>query len=367
MNGSDKSAQSPALARDSWGRRALLAALAGAAVAVTLLVCWYAIHVLLLIFAAVVMSNLFGGLAEQVEARTPLGYRTSFALILVVLTAVLALTAWMFAVQIADQAQRLTEELPEAAESLLKPLERFDWIQRLLDEPLRPEEIVLDQPGLIVTATGFVSSTFSALTAAGLVLFLAIFIGLDPQLYRRGILQLTPPRRRLRIAEVLDRLRHTLRWWLIAQFASMTVVGTLTGIGLALIGIPLAFILGVIAALLAFLPNIGPVISVIPAAILALAQGPRQALYVILLYIGVQLLESNLITPIFQLKALSMPPALTLSVQILLGTLTGFLGILVAPPLCATAMVLVRALYIEDALGDRTLEDEAVDASPNLP
>jgi len=272
----------------------------------------------------------------------------------------------MFAVQIADQAQRLMEELPEAAESLLKPLERFAWIQRLLDEPLRPEEIVLDQPGLIVTATGFVSSTFAALTAAGLVLFLAIFIGLDPQLYRRGILQLTPPRRRLRIAEVLDRLRHTLRWWLIAQFASMTVVGTLTGIGLALIGIPLAFILGVIAALLAFLPNIGPVLSVIPAAILALAQSPRQALYVILLYIGVQLLESNLITPLFQLKALSMPPALTLSVQILLGTLTGFLGILVAPPLCATAMVLVRALYIEDALGERTLEDEAVDASPNL-
>jgi predicted PurR-regulated permease PerM len=240
---------------------------------------------------------------------------------------------------------------------LFEPLERYDWMRRLMDEAPRPEEIVRDQPGMITKATGFVSSTFAVVAAAGVVLFLGIFIGFDPQLYRGGILRLTPPRNRERTDEVLSRLGHTLRWWLVAHFASMAVVGALTGIGLALIGIPLAFILGVIAGLMAFVPNIGPIMSVIPAIILAFAQGPRQALYVILVYVGVQLLESNLITPLFELKAVSLPPALTVSVQLLLGTLTGVLGIILASPLCASAMVLVQAFYIEDTLGERALED----------
>lgn len=364
MNGNSKAAQARTAPRDSWGRRVLLAAIAGGAVAVTLLICWYAIHVLLLIFAAVVMGNLFEGLAEQVEKRTPFGYRASFALVLLVLTTLLALMVWIFAVRIADQAERLAEQLPEAARSLLEPLERYDWTRRLLEEPPGPEEIVRDQPGMIMTATGVVSSTFAAVTAAGVVLILGIFIGVNPLLYRGGILKLTPPRLRERADEILSRLGYTLRWWLVAHFASMAVVGTLTGIGLALIGIPLAFILGVIAALLAFVPNIGPVVSVIPAAVLALAQSPRQALYVILLYVAVQLLESNFITPIFELKAVSLPPALTLSVQILLGTATGILGVLVASPLCASAMVLVRAIYIEETLGDRAFEDGAAAPSP---
>ncbi len=182
---------------------------------------------------------------------------------------------------------------------------------------------------------------------------LGIFIALEPQTYVRGILVLVPQQRRERIRQVLDALGETLRWWLVGKFASMLAIGLLTWIGLSIIGVPLALTLGIITALLTFIPNVGPVVSLIPAALLALAQDPIKAVYVVALYVGVQIIESNLITPFIERRTVELPPALTVGVQLILSVFVGGLGLVLAAPLIAAGIVLVQMLYVEDILGEK--------------
>ena len=156
-------------------------------------------------------------------------------------------------------------------------------------------------------------------------------------------------------------LGHVLRRWLLAKFISMAVVGVLTGIGLWLLEVPLAISLAVLASLLTFIPNIGPVIAAIPALLLAFVDGPSKALSVALLYLAVQTVESYGITPFVERETVALRPALTLSAQLALGLLTGFVGVIVATPLTAVCIVIVQTLYIQDVLGDRaqtSLADE---------
>jgi predicted PurR-regulated permease PerM len=132
-----------------------------------------------------------------------------------------------------------------------------------------------------------------------------------PNLYAEGIIRLVPLAKRGRAHEILQALGHTLRWWLLGRGVSMLMVGLFTAAGLWLIAVPLALTFGLLAALLTFVPYLGPVLSAIPPTFLALTQQPRQALYVILLYIGIQGVESYLLTPLVQESTVSLPPALT--------------------------------------------------------
>jgi predicted PurR-regulated permease PerM len=126
----------------------------------------------------------------------------------------------------------------------------------------------------------------------------------------------------------------------------------LTGLGLWLVGIPLAWTLGLIAGLLDFVPNIGPLIGFLPAFLLAMAMGPTKALWVAVVYVLVQTIEGYLVTPLVQKRAVDLPPALTITGQLLMGVLAGPLGVLLATPLLAVGMVLVKILYVEETLGD---------------
>jgi predicted PurR-regulated permease PerM len=132
----------------------------------------------------------------------------------------------------------------------------------------------------------------------------------------------------------------------------MTVIGILTTTGLWLLGVPLALTLGLLAAFLEFVPYVGFVLSIVPAAMLALLEGPTTTLYVILLYIGIQLFESYILTPLVEQQAVSIPPALTITVQLTFGVLVGAVGLLFAIPLAAVIMVLVEKFYIEDTLNE---------------
>lgn len=142
-----------------------------------------------------------------------------------------------------------------------------------------------------------------------------------------------------------------LRWWLVGKLLSMSIVGLLTTAGLWLLGVPLALAFGLIAAALTFVPNIGPVLSVVPPALLALTDEPRVAAYVVALYVGIQTVESYAITPIIQRRTVSLPPALTITAQVALGFLVGALGVAVATPLTAAVMTIVRVLYVERGEG----------------
>ncbi len=152
--------------------------------------------------------------------------------------------------------------------------------------------------------------------------------------------------------EVLGALGYTLRWWLVGRFLTMAVNGLFSGIGLWLLGIPLALGLGLLTALLNFVPNIGPILSMIPAVLLALAEGPDKALYVLVLYLVLQNLEGFVLEPLVQQCTVALPAAIVIGSQVLLGVLLGSLGVLLATPLIACLFVLVKLLYVRDTLGD---------------
>lgn len=132
----------------------------------------------------------------------------------------------------------------------------------------------------------------------------------------------------------------------------MLIVAALTSIGLGLLGVPYALALGLLAGLLTFIPYLGPILSLIPAALVALGESPLLAGYVALLYAGVQAIE-GMLEPVVQQKTVYLPPVLLLFGQVVLGVLVGALGVVVATPLTAALMVMVKMLYVEDILGDR--------------
>jgi predicted PurR-regulated permease PerM len=182
---------------------------------------------------------------------------------------------------------------------------------------------------------------------------IGIFLAFQPELYRTGFLNLFPKARRKRLGEVLDELGFTLWWWLMGQLVTMASVGIFIGIGLAILGVPLAGTLGLIAAILSFIPSLGPLISVIPAIMLGLTMSSMMGLWVCLLYLGVQILEANVITPLVQRRAISLPPAFVLGSELLMGLLLGGAGLAFATPLVAVILVLVNMLYIQDVLGEQ--------------
>src|SRR5690606_39008154 len=150
--------------------------------------------------------------------------------------------------------------------------------------------------------------------------------------------------------EVLSLCYETLKWWLIGMFAAMLVIGISTGIGLSLLGLPLAIPLALIAFLFAFIPNIGPWIAGIPIVLVGFLQGPQMALYAGLIYFGVQMIESYVITPLIFQKTVNIPPAMLLMFQVAFGIWAGMIGLLLAAPLLAVLLVIVKELYVKDYL-----------------
>lgn len=197
-----------------------------------------------------------------------------------------------------------------------------------------------------------ISSVFGAVGGIIIVLFIAMYIAAAPGVYREGLVHLVPHRARPRANEVLVTLGVTLRQWLIARLIAMVLIGLITGIGLALLRVKGAAALGVLAGLLELVPFFGPFVSAVPAIAIALVDSPQKALAVVGLYIVVQQLEGNVITPLVLEKKLDIPPVLTVVGVAAMGMVFGVLGMLVAEPLLAAVLVATKMLYVEDVVGD---------------
>lgn len=255
----------------------------------------------------------------------------------------------------AEQFDQLTREVPAAIERVRERLEEYAWGEELLK---RATPGALMSNGGDGTAATAVATTFGALGNFIIMLFIGLYVALDPQTYRRGLVNLLAPSVRAVGDEVLRKATDTLGSWLVAQLMAMAVVGSLTWLGLWLIGVPLAPILGLIAALLAFIPNIGPIIAAVPAVLLGFSESPTTALLVVGVYLGVQTLESYIITPLIQQERVSLPPALIISAQLLMGVLFGVLGLALATPLAALGLTLVREAYVRRYLEREARKDE---------
>lgn len=191
-----------------------------------------------------------------------------------------------------------------------------------------------------------VTSTLSIFAGIIYVVFLTMYLAIEPHTYRRGVLLLVPPNRRDRSALLFDAVTVTLRKWLGTQFIAMIVIGAVTTIVLLVLGVKSAIPLGILAGILEFVPNLGPLMSAIPAVLIAFADAPQKALVVGIAYWAIQFLENNILIPHLMREELDLPPALTLLWQALMAIIFGLLGLFVAVPLLAAAFVSVRFLYV---------------------
>jgi predicted PurR-regulated permease PerM len=181
-----------------------------------------------------------------------------------------------------------------------------------------------------------------------IILFLGLAFAAQPAVYRSGLIFFVPARHRARATAIVDRIGETLERWLLAQMLTMFVVFAVTSIGLALIGIPSSLILGIQAGLLAFIPTIGALIGGLIVVLASLASGWVLALSAFVLFLGVHVLESYVLTPLIQRQALDIPPATLFACQILLGVAFGLWGLALALPLMAIAKVIIDCFKQEE-------------------
>ena len=259
--------------------------------------------ILLVVFAGLLFGVFFGGGGGWLARR--LGIAQSLGVCLFLLLAGLALTAAVsaFAPVAADQFDNLVQQIPPVVHSLRTRLVQYAWGQDLLDR-ITPSAVLAS--GAPWTATSAITSTFGALGSFVVMLFIGLYGALDPAAYRRGAIALLAPSLRSAGEDVIDKAAVTLRNWLIAQLIAMTIVGVLTWLGLWIAGVPLAPILGFIAGLLTFIPNLGPILGAAPGVLLGFSAGPTMGVTVIGIYLAVQTLESYFITPWLQQERVSL-------------------------------------------------------------
>lgn len=191
------------------------------------------------------------------------------------------------------------------------------------------------------------SSTFGYLGDFIIILVVGIFFTASPHLYLDGIVQLVPPGKRDKAEGVLEKLATGLKKWLAGRFLAMLAVFILTSIGLVILGVPMWLTLALIAGILNFIPNFGPILASIPAILIALSISPTTAAIVAGLYLVVQMLESGIINPMAQKKLVKIPPALIIISQLLVGAMTGIWGVILATPMVLMLIILVQQLYIK--------------------
>jgi predicted PurR-regulated permease PerM len=317
-------------------------------VVLAVILAWLGRVIFMLLFAAIVVAVLLTGLVDWINAKLKLRRGLAVALILFTATTLVILTLWISGPNIIEQFASLQTDLPQAAHQLVERVRGYGWGRWLLTQWSDYSQLSDSFSYALTRIGGIVLSTATLLAGLVVVAFLGLYLAAEPDIYFSGIRRATPRRYRATLDACAASAVRILRWWLLAQMLSMAAVGTLVSLGLWVLGVPLAGTLGIIAALMTFIPNVGPVLSVVPAALLAVAISPGKGLLTVLLFILVHFLEGNIITPLLQRKIVRLPPALTLTAQLLLAVVAGPLGVALAAPLTAATLGIFQVLLPAD-------------------
>jgi predicted PurR-regulated permease PerM len=309
---------------------------------IILLVLKSTFNVLLMLLAAAIIALYFHGLKDLIARTFKLPGTWSMFISIAGTFLLLIGLFWLIGSKAQSQVNALTDQFPSMVDQAQSQLNQYSWGQKVIDQTSGQ-----NSRKLLASIGRFFSSTFGVLGDIYVILFLGIFLTANPSIYKNGIIALVPTDKKEEANHVLNELAHNLKSWFKGKLFSMAVVAVLTGIGLSIIGVPMIFALAIIAGILNFIPNFGPIIAMVPAVLLGLSQSMNLALIIAGLYIFIQMLESNLITPMVQKKLVSIPPALIIVGQLIIGSVSGYLGIILATPVVLIIMVLVNELYVK--------------------
>lgn len=321
-----------------------------------LLLMWKAVPVLLLLFAGGLVAIALRFISDAFSRCTGAGPMLSLTLLILVLLVGGVIGGILGAPVIFSQVHELATNLQESisdVEQWVMESERWrsvvEWIGWVGGEGGTNVE-------MWGRVAGVFKSTFGGVATLFLTLVVGVFLAYNPGLYVRGFLRLIPLKKRKRAKEMLQEVADTLRWWMVGQLISMVVLAVSTWLTLWILGVPLAFTLGLLTGVLTFIPYLGPLIALVPILLIAFVESPVLMLWVLVLYLIIQNLESNVLMPIIFQKTVHLPPVLTIIAQILLGAIFGFVGIVLATPLMAVGIDVVKMIYVEDVLGDSMKE-----------
>lgn len=313
----------------------VIVALAGALYALS--------DILLLIFGAILVAVVLRAIARPIRAGIPINERLALLASILGVVAVLGVTGYLFGSRISNQLAAIIANLPEATAQFSKTVSLSS-----VSELVKGSSI----GNLVLNAFSWGTTVFGALATLVVVIVAGIYIAISPDTYRNGLLKLVPKPYQPQVGATLDDAGEALRLWLGGQLLAMIMVGILVAAGLALVGVPSALALGLIAGVTEFVPIIGPVLGAIPALLLAFTQDWNTVAWTLAIFVVIQQVENNLIMPLVAGRAVAVPPAVGLFAVVAIGVLFGPLGLLLGYPLAIVADVAVRRLYVRGTLGE---------------
>jgi predicted PurR-regulated permease PerM len=326
-------------------RRALIAA----AVVGMMLVLWQVSLVLILTFGGVVVAVALRNIAAPWGKLLRISDRMALIHTVVNLTAVAVAFFYFFGAMAGHQFAALADRVPqtlETAQSWLSESQLGRQIVGALKSGGDPAE-------RLMAALPWAGGVLGGLGEALLMIVVGIYLAADPPLYINGLMRLVPPRKRMRLHQVVDAVGEALKNWLFGMTLDMLLLGVMTFIGLWAVGVPLPFALAVLVGASVFVPYIGPAIATIPGILLAFSVRPILALWAGLVYLVALTIEAYVSQPLLQRWAVSLPAIFNLLAILVFAPLFGIWGAILATPLSVAVWVIVQKLYVEDVLEDR--------------
>lgn len=322
-------------------------------VVIMVLIIYKTINAFLLVLAASLIALFFSAVSAKIMKWTGLRDGVSLALTIALMVIVVGLFFWLVGAEAQNQYKEMQEAVPVIIDNAQNYLNKTDLGQKVSQYISDIE----NQKKVLPFLQGFFKSSFGVFGDIYIVVFLAMFLSISPFDYINGAVNLVPRRGKAKAKRLFTGVGFNLKKWIKGAIISGFSVFAMSAIGLLILGVDMWLILAISAGLLNIIPNFGPIIAMIPAVLVALLTSPTLALLVAAVYLIVQLIESNLITPNVQKRLLNTPPALLILFQVLMGTLTGGWGIVLAVPMLVIVITMVKHLYLDDNMGIETETD----------
>lgn len=321
---------------------------------VLLYLAWTLRQVLLLMFMAVVFATVLNKFVQQLR-KLSVPRKWAVLIVLAVLSAIVGLILQFIIPALANQLPTYTFLSEQGFEQIQEWYRQYRGVvpgDALSDTSLR--DLL---PQLSVLSPGFVGRALKVFTLSLdfflnflLVLVTTIMLLVDPASYRRILIAAFPRFYRKRANAIATKCEKALSGWALGLLFNIVVITLFSGVGLAILGVPLPAVNALLAGCLAFIPNVGPLLSVVPPVLMALSISPIKAIGVLILYLAIQQLEGTVLTPMVMKKQVSLLPAVTLMAQVVFAVWFGFLGLFLALPLVIVSQVWLKSVLVEDVL-----------------
>jgi predicted PurR-regulated permease PerM len=315
---------------------------------------WALADAFVVIILAVILATLLSGLGKELQRYVGLGYTASVLVVFLALVLLVCGLGYWAGPRFSNEARQLWNQVSGS----------IGWLEQTFGFAGQSGDsgggtttgiakMAAGNNAMITGLARTVASSVMGLLAALLVIVATgVYLALAPDMYINGVAHLTPVWYQDRTRAILVEMGHAMQGWMLGQLIDMVIVGVIVGVGLSLIGVPLALVLGVFAGVCTFVPYFGTIISAVPALIVGLTISVHDFVLGVGVFVVAHIVEGYVVAPFVQRRTVHLPPALTLLSMVVLVAIFNTLGVLIATPLMACIMVGVARVYVEDVLGD---------------